>query len=310
MLKFIFVRCLQAIPVLLLVVSITFFMVRAAPGGPFSSDRAVAPEILQQLNARYHLDDPAFTQLADYLLNVLQGDFGPSFKYPGRSVNELIYSGLPVTLELGSYALLFALLLGVVTGIIASIRPNSWQDYLPMSTSMIGICLPTFVLGPVLVLVFAIWLEWLPVSGWGQFPGDKILPTITLGTAYAAYISRLTRAGMLEIMTMDFIRTARAKGLNELSVVLKHALKGGLLPVVSYLGPATAGLLSGSFVVESIFQIPGLGRFYIQAAFNRDYTMILGTTILFTTLIVLTNLLSDIITSLLDPRIKYQNKKI
>ncbi len=285
-------------------------MVRAAPGGPFSSDRAVAPEILQQLNARYHLDDPAFTQLADYLLNVLQGDFGPSFKYPGRSVNELIYSGLPVTLELGSYALLFALLLGVVTGIIASIRPNSWQDYLPMSTSMIGICLPTFVLGPVLVLVFAIWLEWLPVSGWGQFPGDKILPTITLGTAYAAYISRLTRAGMLEIMTMDFIRTARAKGLNELSVVLKHALKGGLLPVVSYLGPATAGLLSGSFVVESIFQIPGLGRFYIQAAFNRDYTMILGTTILFTTLIVLTNLLSDIITSLLDPRIKYQNKKI
>ncbi len=285
-------------------------MVRAAPGGPFSSDRAVAPEILQQLNARYHLDDPAFTQLADYLLNVLQGDFGPSFKYPGRSVNELIYSGLPVTLELGSYALLFALLLGVVTGIIASIRPNSWQDYLPMSTSMIGICLPTFVLGPVLVLVFAIWLEWLPVSGWGQFPGDKILPTITLGTAYAAYISRLTRAGMLEIMTMDFIRTARSKGLTEFSVILRHALKGGLLPVVSYLGPATAGLLSGSFVVESIFQIPGLGRFYIQAAFNRDYTMILGTTILFTTLIVLTNLLSDIITGLLDPRIKYQNKKI
>lgn len=309
MLKYILVRCLQAVPVLFLVVSITFFMVRAAPGGPFSSDRAVAPEILQQLNARYHLDDPALTQLADYLLNVMQGDFGPSFKYPGRSVNELIYSGLPVTLELGIYALLFALLLGLITGIIASTRPDSWQDYMPMSISMVGICVPSFVLGPVLVLVFAIWLEWLPVSGWGQFPGDKILPSMTLGAAYAAYISRLTRAGMLEMMAMDFIRTARAKGLRESSIILRHALKGGLSPVISFLGPAIAGLLSGSFVVESIFQIPGLGRFYIQAAFNRDYTMILGTTILFATLIVVLNLVADIVGALMDPRIRYQKKQ-
>jgi len=309
MLKYILIRCLQAIPVLFLVIAITFFMVRAAPGGPFDSERAVAPEVIQQLNARYHLDDPVYSQLADYLLNIMQGDFGPSFRYPGRSVNELIYSGLPVTIELGVYALLFALLIGLVTGIVASIRPNSWQDYLPMSISMAGICMPSFVLGPVLVLVFAVWLEWLPVSGWGQFPGDKVLPSITLGAAYAAYIARLARAGMLEVMAMDFIRTARAKGLTEASIIISHGLKGGLLPVVSFLGPASAGLLSGSFVVETIYQIPGLGRFYIQAAFNRDYTMILGTTVLFASLIVIANLLSDIVGAMLDPRIKYQRKQ-
>lgn len=284
-------------------------MVRAAPGGPFDSERAVAPEILQQLNARYHLDDPPLSQLGSYLLNLLQGDFGPSFRYPGRSVNELIYSGLPVTLELGVYALLFALLIGISTGVVAAVRPETWQDYLPMSVSMAGICLPSFVLGPLLVLVFAIWLEWLPVSGWGQFPGDKILPSITLGAGYAAYIARLTRGGMLEVMSMDYIRTARAKGLSEPMIILRHGLRAGLLPVVSFIGPAAAGLLSGSFIVETIYQIPGLGRFYIQAAFNRDYTMILGTTILFATLIVVTNLISDIFSAILDPRIRVQDSR-
>jgi len=307
--RYILIRCLQAIPVLLLVISITFFMVRAAPGGPFDSERAVAPEILQQLNARYHLDDPPLSQLGSYLLNLLQGDFGPSFRYPGRSVNELIYSGLPVTLELGVYALLFALLIGISTGVIAAVRPETWQDYLPMSVSMAGICLPSFVLGPILVLVFAIWLEWLPVSGWGQFPGDKILPSITLGAGYAAYIARLTRGGMLEVMSMDYIRTARAKGLSEPMIILNHGLRAGLLPVVSFIGPAAAGLLSGSFIVETIYQIPGLGRFYIQAAFNRDYTMILGTTILFATLIVVTNLISDIFSAILDPRIRVRDSR-
>jgi oligopeptide transport system permease protein len=302
--KYILIRCLQALPVLLLVVAITFFMVRAAPGGPFDSERAVAPEILQQLNARYNLDDPPLSQLGQYLLNLLQGDFGPSFKYPGRSVNELIYSGLPVTLELGVYALLFALFIGITTGVLAAIKPESWLDYIPMSVSMAGICLPSFVLGPVLVLVFAVWLEWLPVSGWGQFSGDKILPAITLGAGYAAYIARLTRGGMLEVMSMDYIRTARAKGLTEPMIILRHGLRAGLLPVVSFLGPAAAGLLSGSFIVETIYQIPGLGRFYIQAAFNRDYTMILGTTILFAALIVVTNLISDILSAMLDPRIR------
>ncbi len=307
--RYILIRCLQALPVLFLVISITFFMIRAAPGGPFDSERAVAPEILQQLNARYDLDDPPLSQLGSYLLNLLQGDFGPSFRYPGRSVNELIYSGLPVTLELGVYALLFALLIGISTGVIAAVRPETWQDYLPMSVSMAGICLPSFVLGPLLVLVFAIWLEWLPVSGWGQYPGDKILPAITLGAGYAAYIARLTRGGMLEVMSMDYIRTARAKGLSEPMIILRHGLRAGLLPVVSFIGPAAAGLLSGSFIVETIYQIPGLGRFYIQAAFNRDYTMILGTTILFATLIVVTNLLSDIFSAMLDPRIRFRDSR-
>ena len=307
--RYILIRCLQALPVLFLVISITFFMIRAAPGGPFDSERAVAPEILQQLNARYDLDDPPLSQLGSYLLNLLQGDFGPSFRYPGRSVNELIYSGLPVTLELGVYALLFALLIGISTGVIAAVRPETWQDYLPMSVSMAGICLPSFVLGPLLVLVFAIWLEWLPVSGWGQYPGDKILPAITLGAGYAAYIARLTRGGMLEVMSMDYIRTARAKGLSEPMIILKHGLRAGLLPVVSFIGPAAAGLLSGSFIVETIYQIPGLGRFYIQAAFNRDYTMILGTTILFATLIVVANLISDIFSAILDPRIRVRDSR-
>ena len=305
MLRYILVRSLQAIPVLLIVISITFVLIRAAPGGPFDSERAVAPEVLQKLNERYNLDQPLHTQLIDYLINIAQGDFGPSFRYPGRTVNELIFNGLPITFELGVYAMLFAMCIGIMAGIIASIRPNSFQDYVPMSLSMAGICLPSFVLGPLLVLVFAIWMEWLPVSGWGQFPGDKILPTITLGSVYAAYIARLTRGGMLEILSQEFIRTARSKGLSEASVILKHGLKGGLLPVVSFLGPAAAGLLSGSFVVESIFQIPGLGRFYIQAAFNRDYTMIMGTTIFFSTLIIGFNLLSDIVAAWLNPRIRY-----
>jgi oligopeptide transport system permease protein len=306
--RYILQRCLLAVPVLLIVICFTFVLIRAAPGGPFDTERAVPPEILQALNDRYHLNDPLYVQLSDYLVNILRGDFGPSFKYPGRSVNELIFNGLPVTLELGLYAIIFAIVIGISAGIIASIKPNSLQDYIPMSLSMAGICLPSFVLGPLLVLIFAIWLEWLPVSGWGQFSGDKVLPTITLGSVYAAYIARLSRGGMLEILSQDFIRTARSKGLSESTVILRHALKGGLVPVIAFLGPAMAGLLSGSFVVESIFQIPGLGRFYIQAAFNRDYTMILGTTIFFASLIIVFNLLSDIVVALLDPRITLRKK--
>jgi len=211
-----------------------------------------------------------------------------------------------VTAELGLYALLVAMIIGGVAGIIASLKPNTAQDYLPMSAAMIGICMPSFLLGPLLVLVFGIYLDWLPVSGWGDIPGDKILPAITLGSTYAAYIARLSRAGMLEVMTQDYIRTARAKGLPEWQVVTRHALRGGLIPVVAFLGPAFAGLLSGSFVVETIFQIPGLGRFYVQAAFNRDYTMILGTTVFLSTLIVLFNLLSDILAAWMNPRLRTQ----
>ncbi|MHA7817905.1 MAG: ABC transporter permease [Pseudohaliea sp.] len=304
--RFIALRLLQAVPVILAVITVTFFLVRIAPGGPFDSEKAVLPEVKAALERQYRLDLPLVQQYTAYLGDLARGDLGPSFKYPGRSVNELIAAGLPVTAELGLYALLVAVLIGGSAGIFASLKPNTAQDYLPMAAAMIGICMPTFLLGPLLVLVFGIHLEWLPVSGWGDIPGDKLLPSITLGAAYAAYIARLSRAGMLEVLNQDYIRTARAKGLPEWQVVVKHALRGGMIPVVAFLGPAFAGLLAGSFVVETIFQIPGLGRFYVQAAFNRDYTMILGTTVFLSTLIVLFNLASDILAAWLNPRLRLQ----
>ena len=306
MLRFAFYRLLQAIPVLLIVISLTFFLVHSAPGGPFSADKAVPPEVIKALEAQYNLDQPLWQQYVSYLGDIVQGDFGPSFKYPGRDVSELIAAGLPATAELAFYAMLVALVIGVSAGVAAAMRPNTAQDYIPMSAAMIGICMPSFLLGPLLVLIFGIYLEWLPVSGWGDMPGDKILPAITLGTGYAAYIARLSRGGMLEVLSQDYIRTARAKGLSEPLVITKHALRGGLIPVVAFLGPAFAGLLGGSFVVETIFQIPGLGRFYVQAAFNRDYTMILGTTVFFATLIIVFNLLSDMLAIWLNPKLRQQ----
>ena len=306
MFRFALGRLLQAIPVLLVVITMTFMLVHSAPGGPFSADKAVPAEVLEALEAQYNLDQPLWQQYISYLGDVVQGDMGPSFKYPGRSVNELIYSGLGTTAELGFYAMLVAIFIGVIAGVTASMRPNTMQDYVPMTAAMIGICMPSFLLGPLLVLVFGIHLEWLPVSGWNQIPGDKILPAITLGTGYAAYIARLSRGGMLEVLSQAYIRTARAKGLSEFLIIGKHALRGGLIPVVAFLGPAFAGLLGGSFVVETIYQIPGLGRFYVQAAFNRDYTMILGTTVFFATLIILFNLLSDMLAVWLNPKLRQQ----
>lgn len=306
MLRFALNRLLQAIPVLLVVISATFLLVHSAPGGPFSADKAVPPEVIKALEAQYNLDQPLWQQYVSYLGDVVQGDFGPSFKYSGRTVNELIAAGLPATAELALYAMLVALVIGISAGVVAAMRPNSMQDYLPMSAAMLGICMPSFLLGPLMVLVFGIHLEWLPVSGWGDIPGDKIMPSITLGTGYAAYIARLSRGGMLEVLSQDYIRTARAKGLSERLIIFKHALRGGLIPVVAFLGPAFAGLLGGSFVVETIFQIPGLGRFYVQAAFNRDYTMILGMTIFFATLIILFNLLSDMLAIWLNPKLRQQ----
>ena len=302
MLNLILRRIGIAIPVLLTVVTLTFLMVHSAPGGPFDEEKAVTPEVLAKLNEKYNLDQPLVVQYFDYLKGVVQGDFGPSFRYPGRSVTELISIGLPITFELALYSILFALAIGIFAGILGALRPNTPLDYIPMSTAMIGICVPSIILGPILTLVFGIWFEWLPVSGWGDMPGDKLLPTLTLGTAYAAYCARLTRGGMLEVLNQDFIRTARAKGLSETRVVIVHALRGGLTPVIAFLGPAMAGLLAGSFVVETIFGIPGLGRFYVEAAFNRDYTMILGTTIFFSAMIVFFNLLSDLATLWLNPR--------
>ena len=293
-----------ALPVLLAVITLTFLMVHSAPGGPFDAEKAVTPEVLAKLNAKYNLDAPLWQQYSDYLIGVVQGDFGPSFRYPSRSVTELIMTGLPITFELAVYSIIFALLLGVSAGILGALKPNTAYDYVPMTTAMLGICVPSIILGPSLILTFGIWLEWLPVGGWGDIPGDKILPTVTLGTAYAAYCARLTRGGMLEVLNQDFIRTARAKGLSEFRVVIIHALRGGLTPVIAFLGPAMAGLLAGSFVVETIFGIPGLGRFYVEAAFNRDYTMILGSSIFFSCLIISFNLLSDVIAASINPKLR------
>jgi oligopeptide transport system permease protein len=306
MLRFIASRLLQAIPVLLVVISVTFLLIHSAPGGPFSDEKAVPPEVARALEAQYNLDQPLWQQYVSYLSNVVRGDFGPSFKYSGRTVNELIAAGLPVTAELALYAMLVALFIGISAGVFAAIRPNTLQDYIPMSAAMLGICMPSFLLGPILILVFGIQLEWLPISGWGDIPGDKILPAITLGTGYAAYIARLSRGGMLEVLSQDYIRTARAKGLSERLIIFKHALRGGLIPVIAFLGPAFAGLLGGSFVVETIFQIPGLGRFYVTSAFNREYTMILGMTIFFAGLIIIFNLLSDLLALWLNPKLRQQ----
>lgn len=303
MFRFILRRLLTLVPVLWVIITLTFFLVRLAPGGPFDGERQVSPQTMKQLEAAYNLDAPLHRQYFDYLSGVVQGDLGPSFKKSSRSVAEWIQLRFPVSIELGLYGLLVALSIGLFAGLLASLRPNTSTDYAPMSLAMVGICIPNFVLGPLLVLVFALWLDWLPVKGW-RAPEEKILPAITLGAAYAAYVARLTRGGMLEVLAQDFIRTARAKGLRESSVVLKHGLRGGIQPVVSFLGPATAGLLTGSFVVEHIFQVPGLGREFIEAAFNRDYTMIIGAVLVYATLVLLLNLLADLIHAWLDPRIR------
>lgn len=305
MLRFVLRRILQTVPVLFVIVTATFFMIRFVPGGPFTAEKAVTPEILRNLEAHYGLDKPLFQQYLDYLGSLLRGDLGPSFKYPNRTVNEIIADALPVSLELGLISLTIALVLGIGLGVTAAIRKNTWIDYLCSGVATIGICLPTFVLGPLLVLLFAIHLGWFNASGW-YFGIDRVLPSMTLGFVYAAYIARLTRGGMLEVLSQDYIRTARAKGASEARVIAKHALRGGLLPVVSFLGPAVAGILTGSFVIETIFQIPGLGRSFVQSAFNRDYTLVLGTVILYASLIILLNLVVDIVQVWLNPKLKFE----
>jgi len=305
MLRFVARRLLQMIPVLFIIATMTFFMLRLAPGGPFDSEKSVTPEIRKNLESYYGLNKPLYRQYYDYLANVVRGDLGPSFKYPNRTVNELIGESFPISAELGFWSLLVALAVGLPAGIISSLRPNTAIDYIPNSLAMAGICVPNFVLGPLLVLIFALTLGWVRVSGWDE-PIDRVLPALTLGAAYAAYIARLTRGGMLEIFSQDFIRTARAKGASPLRIILKHALRGGLLPVVSYLGPAVAGLITGSFVVETIFQIPGLGRYFVNAAFNRDYTMVLGAVLFYGALIVVFNLIVDVVLVWMNPRLKFE----
>lgn len=298
-------RLLQAIPTLLIIATLTFFMTRFAPGGPFDSEKAIPEEIKVKLESHFGLNLPLFDQYLLYMKNLLAGDLGPSFKYVGWDVSELIGVAFPVSLGLGISALLIALLVGLPAGMVAALRKNTLWDYLPMGLAMVGICLPTFVLGPILIMIFSTKLNLLPALGWYSW-SDLILPSLTLGLFYAAYIARLTRAGMLETLKQDYVRTARAKGASPSRVVIKHALRGGLLPVVTFLGPAFAGLVSGSFIIESIFFIPGLGKFFVTAAFNRDYTMVLGTVLFYATLIIALNLLVDFLQAWLDPKAREQ----
>lgn len=304
MIRFLARRLGEFLPTLFVVVTITFFLVRLAPGGPFDRERQVTPEVMQRLEEHYRLDAPLPVQYVDYLVRLVHGDMGVSFTKPSYTVAELIAMRLPVSLELGAYAMLVALGIGLGAGLLAAFRPNSMYDYAPMSLAMVGICLPSFVLGPLLLLVFSEQLGWFPVMGW-EGPADKVLPSLTLGAVYAAYIARMTRGGMLEVMSQDYIRTARAKGLSEAAVVLRHGVRGGVQPVVAFLGPAAARLLTGSFVVETIFWIPGLGRDFVSAAFNRDYPLIMGTVLTYAVFVLVFNLMADIVQAWLDPRVRH-----
>lgn len=307
--KFIFRRVLSLIPTMFLIVTLSFFLIRLAPGGPFSREKKVTPEVMQNLLKKYHMDEPLFKQYLRYMGDVLRGDLGPSFKNKDYSVNELIFTSLPNSLILGVVALCIALILGVSVGIVSALNRNTRVDYAAMSAAVIGISVPLFVVGPVLMLILAMKLKWLPTSGWitGR-AGLKtlIMPAITLAFPYFAYIARLSRASILEVLRSDYIRTARAKGLKQSVVIVKHVLKGAMLPVVSYLGPAFAGIVTGSVVVEQIFLVPGLGNFFVKSALNRDYTLIMGTVIVYSLILVVMNLIVDIIYGLLDPRISYK----
>ncbi len=305
MLRFITIRLLQTIPVIWVIITATFFMIRFVPGGPFTAERAVTPEIMRNLEAHYGLNKPLYRQYLDYCSNILHGNLGPSFKYPTRTVNEIIADKLPVSIELGLWSLGVALCIGLPLGVIAAVRRNTWIDYACSSASMVGICIPTYVMGPLLILVFAIHFGMFNASGW-YGPIDRVLPSLTLGLVYAAYIARLTRGGMLEVLSQDYIRTARAKGATEARVIMRHALRGGLTAVVSFLGPAIAGIVTGSFVIETVFQIPGIGREFVNSAFNRDYTLVLGTVILYAGFLIGMNLVADIVQVWLNPKLKFE----
>lgn len=305
MFRFILRRVLETVPVMLAVATITFFMLKAAPGGPFDSDRDPPPSVKKKLDEFYGFDKPWYQQYLIQMKNLLKGDLGYSFKYPNRTVNGVIGEAAPVSLELGLYSLAVSLVIGLIAGIVSSLKPNTLLDYVPSSLSMVGICLPTFLLGPILILVFTLKLQWFPLAGWST-PASKVLPAFTLGLYYAAYVARLARGGMREVLSQDFIRTARAKGATETRVILKHAIKGGIIPVISFLGPAAAGLIAGSFVIETVFFIPGLGQHFVKSAFDRDYTMVMGVVLFFATLIVLLNLLADIVLVWLNPKLKFE----
>lgn len=339
MLRFFLSRLLQSFVALFIIISATFFMQRFVPGGPFTAERATTPEIEQRIMAYYRLNDPLWKQYTDYMWDItpkkfaplelrnsldLKTAFGidlrPSYRYASYTVNEIIADKLPVSLELGFLAILIALTIGVPLGVIAAVRRNNWPDYTASTIGMIGICTPTFVVGPIAVLLFAIYWQFVPASGWIRWDeiasgrqsisdlfSTRLLPAIVLGLAFAAPVLRITRGGMLDVLNQDFIRTARAKGASGLRIVLRHGLRGGLLPLVSYLGPAIAGVLTGSFVIESIFQIPGLGREFVTSIGNRDYMLVIGTVIIYAGFIMALNLAADVIQAWMNPKIRLES---
>lgn len=307
MLRFIIRRLLVTIPTILVVITITWGLIKLAPGNFYSGERPLPASIEAAIREKYGLDKPWYQQYGKTMAGILKGDFGTSLRFEGHSVNSIIARSLPVSAAIGILAYLLALVVGVTVGSIAALKQNSKWDYGSMALAMLGISLPNFVLGPILVLIFSLGLYWLPPSRWGGFPSrNLILPVLTLSAIYMAYIARLTRAGMLEVLRSDYIRTARAKGLSEKDVVIRHALRGGLMPVISYTGPALAFLLTGTVVVERIFALPGLGNYFIQAALSRDEPLIIGIVAFIAVVLLLMNLLVDIAYAYLDPRVRYQ----
>ncbi|MEI6876856.1 MAG: ABC transporter permease subunit [Spirochaetota bacterium] len=309
MTKFIIRRLLSLIPTMFVIVTLSFFLIRFAPGGPFSSEKKLPEAVLQNILKKYHMDESLPRQYLRYLGDILRGDFGPSYKYKESTVNELIAQSFPNSIILGTVALALATLGGIGVGILSALKQNRWQDYSAMSLAVIGISVPLFVIGPILQLVFAMRLKWLPISGWITDRAGWaaiILPAVTLAFPYFAYIARLSRASILEVLRTDYVRTARAKGLKESVVIVKHVLKGSMLPVISYLGPAFSGIITGSLVVESIFLVPGVGRIFVQSALNRDYTLIMGEVIIYSLILVVMNFLVDVAYGFLDPRISYK----
>lgn len=311
MLRFLFRRLLIAIPTLFVVVTLAFFMMRAAPGSPFVNERRLAPEVERNVMAKYGMDRPLPVQYLNYVGGVLHGDFGPSLKYKDKSVLRIIQDGFPHSLLIGTLAMALGAVIGISLGVIAALRQNRGADYAAMGVAVLGVCIPTFVTAPLLVLLFAAWLGVLPTAGWPA-PTQPwttawrylVLPVVVLSLPQIAIISRLTRAGMIEVMRSNYVRTARAKGLPEHSVVVRHALRGAILPLVSYLGPATADVITGSLVVEQIFQLPGIGRAFVTSALQRDYTVVMGVVILYAALILFLNLVADVLYAALDPRVR------
>lgn len=301
-------RIFNAFIVLWIVITITFFLMHAIPGGPFTAEKSLPPYVLHSIEERYKLNDPLYKQYGDYLCNLVQGDMGPSFKYPGRSVNDIIKDGFPVSFKLGIEAILIAIIIGIPAGILAGVKKDKWQDRAVNFFTTLGVAVPSFVVAALLIYVLSTKLHLLPAAMWNGWRYE-IMPALALSGMPMSFIARLTRSSMLDILSQDYIKTARAKGLSWSKVLIKHALPNSLIPVVTYLGPMTASILTGSFVIETIFAIPGLGQYFVTSIYNRDYTVILGVTIFYSVIVIVLNMLVDLLYPLLDPRIKIGEEK-